>query len=157
MLALDPPPVPEGVTLAASAPGVAMVHLAWGEPERAFALSHWRAQLDLRPALTELWRSLSCGSLEGTSLETALRGNGGYARRGRVCGRMLRVLCELGLAEYVPPGRDRDARCVRLEGARTDLTRSAASRAYAARLEAAERYLRAGSPTAHAHAAAGAG
>ena len=54
-------------------------------------------------------------------------------------------------------GRDRDARCVRLEVARTDLTRSGASRAYVARLEAAERYLGARAPVAQAPAAADVG
>ena len=157
LLALDPPPVPEGVDLAASTAGHGMLHLAWGEPERAFALSHWRGQLDLRPMMAELWRALGGASLEGDALESALRGKGTYGRRGAVCGRMLRVLGELGLAQFTPPQADRLAECRALAGARTALEHSVAGRAYAARLAAVERYLGPEAPVARVPAAAGVG
>ena len=155
LLALDPPPVAEGVALAAGAPGEGTVHLGWGEPERAFALAHWRRQLDLRPQLTELWRALREGPLEGEALERALRGDGAYPRAGTVCGRMLRVLAELGLAEFAPAQAGSEASCRALAGARTELDRSPAHRAYAARLAAAERHLGPGAEAAHLRAAAG--
>ena len=141
LLLLDPPPVAEGVGLASAAPGQGMVHLAWGEPERTFALEHWRSQLHLRPALTEVWRALDAGDLEGEALERALRGPGAYPRGGALCGRFLRVLGELGLAEYRGSAAGTVARCRALRGARTNLDRSPANRAYAARLAAAEQYL----------------
>ena len=141
LLLLDPPPVPEGVDVAAATPGAGLVQLAWGEPERAFTLEHWRGQLDLRPPLVELWRALDGGRLEGGSLAAALRGAGSYRRSGALCGRLLRVLGELGLADYRPGTAAAPPGCRALPGARTDLGRSAANRAYMARLAAAERHL----------------
>ena len=158
LLALDPPPVEEGIDVAASAPGHGLLHLGWGEPERAFALSHWRTQLELRPSLTELWRALDGASLEGTALEGALRGAGTYPRGGAMGGRMLRVLAELGLVEYQPAAPAHPATCRALGGVRTQLVHSAANRAYLARLSAVERHLAADrSPAAHTRAAARAG
>ena len=154
LLVLDPPPVAEGIDLAAAAPGGGLVYLAWGDPERAFALEHWRSQLDLRPALIELWRALDGGGLDGPALEQALRGRATYPRGGALCGRLLRVLGEVGLAEYRPAGAGAPAGCRAVGGARTDLARSAANRAYAARLAAVERHLR---PETHVRAAARAG
>jgi hypothetical protein len=153
LLALDPPPVSEAVALAIGAEGVEMIHLAWGQAERDFTLAHWRAQLDLRPLLKELWRALADGSLEGDDLERVLRGSGTYPRGGRVCGRMLRVLCELGLAEYTAGRETAQPACRRLGAARTDLSLSAANRAYAARLQAVESYLAAKTPVPAATAA----
>lgn len=137
LLALDPPPVEEGVGLLTRAPGAGMIHLAWGGDECAFAAAYWGAQLTIRPALVELWRSLARGPLEGESLEAALRGGGAYPRGGAEGARLLRVLGDLGLADFDFAQRS----CRAVPGARTDLDRSAAGRAYAARLAAAERYL----------------
>ena len=136
VLAVDPPPVAAGLDVLRTMPGDGLVHLAWSEPERAFALAHARAELDVRPALIELWRAVTgAGTLEGDGLEAALRGTGAYPRGGALCGRMLRVLCELGLGEL-------DGRALRaVPGARTNLERSPAHRAYAARLADAERSL----------------
>ncbi len=92
LLALDPPPAQEGVALLAEAPGRGLAHLAWGEPECAFTAAHWRAQLAVRPGLTELWRALDGRSLEGDALESGLRGSGAYPRSGALGGRLLRVL-----------------------------------------------------------------
>ena len=58
-------------------PDEGLVHLAWGEPEREFAMAHWRSQLDLRPPLIELWRAITAaGALEGAELERMLTGRG---------------------------------------------------------------------------------
>jgi len=154
LLALDPPPVPEVLKLAAAAPGEGLLHLAWGEDERAFALSYWRAQLDLKPVLAELWRALDGGRLEGETLATALRGEGAYRRSGALCGRMLRVLTELGLTEYTAAKAGSSPACQALAGTRTELDRSAANRAYAARLAAVELHLGAVTPASREQAVA---
>ena len=148
LVALDPPPVEQGLDLLAAAPSDGLVHLSWGAAECEFARGHWRSQLDLRPSMAELWRALADadgGSLAGDTLTTALRGDSAYPRGGALCGRLLRVLGELGLATY-----DRAARsCEAAGGARTDLALSPAHRAYAARLGEVEAYLsRAGQPLA---------
>ena len=136
LLAVDPPPVAAGIDVLRAVPGEGLVCLGWGEPERDFALTHWRAQLELRPALVELWRAADhAGALDGDALERALRGEGAYPRSGAVCGRLLRVLEEIGLGTF--EGRSLAA----TPGARTDLVRSAAYRAYAARLGEAAAWL----------------
>ena len=148
LVALDPPPVEHGVDLLAATPGPGAVHLAWGAAECEFARAHWRAQLDLRPSMTELWRALTAsngGSLEGDAFATALRGGGAYPRGGALCGRLLRVLGELGLVSYQRAERS----CQVTGAARTDLALSPAYRAYAARLRDSHAYLSvAGQPLA---------
>ncbi|MEX2194359.1 MAG: single-stranded-DNA-specific exonuclease RecJ [Thermoleophilaceae bacterium] len=139
LVALDPPPHPSGQDLLAAAPGGRYAHLAWGEPEAAFALSVTAAELDLRPALAEAYRALrDAGGGAGEALAALLRGNGRYPRSPALCGRLLRVFCELGLVEL-----DTHAvRCHVLPGAgRTELDRSPAYRAYAARLADARAWL----------------
>ena len=149
LIVVDPPPVPAGIDrLVSPAPAgrgradagpAPMVHLAWGQPEREFALASWRDRLALRPALIELWRALDASrELTGPGLATALRGAGRHPRDGRHCGRLVRVLTELDLATW--DGAD-GGRLVRGAGGRTDLGRSHANGAYAARLVAAERHL----------------
>ena len=140
LLVLDPPPV--AGALAAAEAGRGYAHLAWGEPECTFALAHWRSQLDLRPALIDVWRALGRegGEVEGDALVRLLRGRGAYPRGGALSGRLLRILCELGLADLDREGRRARSRT----GPRTDLARSPAGRAYAARLAEAERHLGAG-------------
>ena len=136
LLALDPPPVAAGLDVLRAVPGEGLAHLAWGEPEREFSLAHWRSQLDLRPPLVEVWRALTAaGALEGAELERALKGSSAYPRSGALCGRLVRVLAELGLAEP----SERSLRSI--GGAQTDLHRSAAARAYGLRLAEAERHL----------------
>ena len=141
LVALDPPPVEDGVTLLEAACAQdGLAHAVWGPPEREFALACWRERLDLRPALVDLWRALdTAGELTGPELETALRGSGQHPRCGSHCGRLVRVLCELDLAAWDPAAGA--PRLIRGEGTRTELTRSAAYRAYAERLAMAERYL----------------
>ena len=80
-------------------------------------------------------RSPPRGRSRAPSWSACSRGEGAYPRSGALCGRLLRVLGELGLAEV-------DGRALRATpGARTDLDRSAAHRAYSSRLAEAERYL----------------
>jgi single-stranded-DNA-specific exonuclease len=151
VVAVDPPPLAEGVELLRRSPAPAgdvaagerrpaTVHLSWGEPERDFTLASWRDRLELRPALVELWRALdAAGELSGTDLEIALRGTGSQPRDCRHAGRLVRVLCELDLASWEQSADG--PRLLRGSAARTDLANSHANRAYAARLAAAERHL----------------
>jgi len=138
LVALDPPPVGAGVDLLAAASGEGFAHLAWGPGECAFAREYWRSELDLRPALAEVWRALStAGPVEGEDLAELLRGTGSYPRRGALCARLVRVLEELGLASFDRTTR----RCAVRPGPRTQLDSSPAYRAYAIRLQAAECHL----------------
>jgi single-stranded-DNA-specific exonuclease len=123
VVALDPP-LAAGRVAAAGAGG-ALVHLAWGEAETAFAMRVLERTCELRPPVTALYRALR----DGEPLPGALAATGPPA----VAGRALRVLVELGLVEL-----DRAAGAVRIPpvGGRTALERSAAFRAAAARLEA---------------------
>ncbi len=142
VVALDPPPIEAGMALLAGADGsgAAVAHLAWGEPERAFALACWRDRLALRPALIEVWRALDAGgALEGQALAAALRGDGQHSRDARHCARLVRVLSDLGLGSYDIGATG--PRLSRGEARRTELDRSIAYRAYTARLVQATRYL----------------
>ncbi|MDQ3720447.1 MAG: hypothetical protein M3350_06675, partial [Actinomycetota bacterium] len=139
LVAVDPPPVAGGRELLAAAPSTGFLHLAWGAPEAEFALAVWRAGLDLRPALTSVFRALrEAGDCQGTSLERLLRGEGAHPRASAACGRVVRVLLELDLVE-VEEGAEPLLRVT--DSPRTELERSAAYRAYAARLDAAENWL----------------
>jgi single-stranded-DNA-specific exonuclease len=134
LVAFDPPPVP--VT---DVPGACVLHLAWGPAELEFALAVWRSELELRPALVDVFRALrAAGSLAGDELRQALVGAGRYARSPEVCGRLLRVLGELDLVEYVDAAAG-GPRCRARDGRRTELERSIAYRGYRGRLERARR------------------
>jgi single-stranded-DNA-specific exonuclease len=116
VVALDPPPGAAGEALLAALPGGGFAHLAWGEPEVAFALALAQAELDLRPPLTAVYRALrEVGGASGDELRTLLCGDGRYPRSAALCGRLLRVLVELGLATYS------ERRCELVPGARADL------------------------------------
>ena len=136
LVALDPPPGGIGDPLLGAAP---RAHLAWGPVEADFALSAYRAALDLRPQLTEVFLALR-ELPEGASpdeLQGALCGAGRYPRDARTCARLLTVLVELSLIEV-----DLDARACRIaDGARSDLELSATFRASRDELAAAERAL----------------
>jgi single-stranded-DNA-specific exonuclease len=122
VVALDPPLGAGSLALVEGAG--AAVHLVWGEPEAAFALRVAEAVLDLRAPAATLYRALRVGR----ALADALAATGPPA----VAGRALRVLAELGLVEV-----DRAAMTVRVPPARrTELERSPAFRAAAARLAA---------------------
>jgi len=127
VVALDPPlPLETAAATAAALGGArgAMVHLAWGDGEARFALAVLDATGALRAPAGALYRALR----GGTELPAALAAAGPPA----VAGRALRVLSELGLVAV-----DRARRTVEVPpAARTDLERSPAFRAAAARLEA---------------------
>jgi single-stranded-DNA-specific exonuclease len=148
VVALDPPLGHEAALRLAGAHG-ALVHLAWGEGERRFALNVLEATGDLRAPARALYRALKAG----TALPDALAATGPPA----VAGRALRVLTELGLVTV-----DRTTLAVAVPAAdRTDLERSPSFRAAAARLQATRarldaRRARAAAPPARETAVAAA-
>jgi hypothetical protein len=99
-----------------------------------------RANLDLRPSLIGLYRALRERPVAGADLERVLRGDGTHPRTPELAARLVRVLSELGLIAYERDGAGHPA-CRVLEAPRTELEKSAAYRAYAARLAEAERRL----------------
>jgi single-stranded-DNA-specific exonuclease len=138
LVALDPPVSATGLELLRGAPSDGFVHLAWGEPEVEFALGHAQAELDLRPALAELYRAVRAaeGAAVGPQLEALLAGGGAHPRSPAMAARLLTVLSELGLASYA------DGRCVLAPGAeRVELERSPTYIACQDQLEGARRYL----------------
>jgi single-stranded-DNA-specific exonuclease len=141
LVAVDPPLGGDWDALAGLGP---RAHLAWGAGEIDFALQVWRAELDLRPALTDAFRALRTlpPDASAATLERALRGSAAYPRSAECCGRLLRILDELGLVELALE----EPRCRALDGVRTDLELSAAYRAYRVRLAAAERALGVAAP-----------
>jgi single-stranded-DNA-specific exonuclease len=147
VVALDPPPTAAGEVLLTALPGVGFAHLAWGEPEVAFALALAEAELDLRPPLTALYRALrESGGAAGDELRALLRGEGRYPRSAALCGRLLRVLVELGLASYS------DRRCVLLEGVRADLETAPTYKRCQQQLGAVRSYLAMAMPRSRAAA-----
>ena len=136
VVALDPPPGGMGDPLLRSVP---RAHLAWGPAEAEFALTAWRAELDLRPQLTDVYRALRAlpSGAPAAELEAALRGSGRYPRSARACARLARVLTELELIQLDAPGRS----CRVLDAARSELERSATYRAACDELAATERAL----------------
>jgi single-stranded-DNA-specific exonuclease len=143
VVALDPPGEERWLTVAASAPGeTSFLHLAWGRAEVDFALAAARAALETRAALTEAYRAIrQAGSPAGDALRSALEGASPHPRSAAHCGRLLRVLTELGLVAYDAAATGDGPRCRLLAASRTALEVSAAYRAYQERLAAAERYL----------------
>jgi single-stranded-DNA-specific exonuclease len=148
LVALDPPPGGMADPLLNATP---RAHLAWGPAEAEFAIAAYRAALDLRPQLTDVYRALRELTATGAALEAALRGSGHYPRPPSVCARLLRVLTELGLIEL-----DLDTRsCHLLEAVRSDLDRSPTYRTSRSQLEATERALAPELPQALPAAATG--
>jgi single-stranded-DNA-specific exonuclease len=136
LVVVDPPLAGEWDAFAGLGP---RVHLAWGPGEIDFALQVWRAELDLRPALTDAFRALRAlaPDASASALEEALCGAAAYPRSPECCGRLLRILDELGLVELALEA----PRCRALDGVRTELELSAAYHGYRGRLAAAERAL----------------
>jgi hypothetical protein len=136
LVALDPPPGGIADPLLRSVP---RAHLAWGPAEAEFALTASRAELDLRPQLTEIYRALRelPADASAADLEAALRGGARYPRNARACARLARVLTELSLIEL-----DTHARTCRvLDSVRSDLELSPTYRASRDELAATERAL----------------
>jgi RecJ OB domain len=141
LVALDPPSGGRADPLLGAAP---RAHLAWGPAEAEFALAVAGAELDLRPALAEVYRALrALPDPHGPeALEAALRGSARYPRSARVCARLVSVLTELTLIELDLPARS----CRVLDAGRTDLERSAGYREARERLDGTRRALRAELP-----------
>ncbi len=150
LVALDPPPGGMTDPLLGVTP---RAHLAWGPVEADFAMHAYRAALDLRPQLTEVYRALRAlpPEAEAADLEAALRGACRYPRDARACARLIRVLTEVGLIEL---NLDRRT-CAVLDGVRADLERSATFSAAREELERAEHALAAELPSAVPAAAVG--
>jgi hypothetical protein len=127
LIALDPPPRGVADPLLAVGP---RAHLAWGSAEAEFAEQVHRAELYMRPALSDVYRALR--ELPADALERALRGDGRYPRTPECCARLVRVLSELELIELSldPP------RAGLLDARPTELERSPTFRAAMAELDA---------------------
>jgi len=143
LLALDPPLDRNAVEVLASAPApdAGLIHLAWGPVEIDYALAVARSELDLRPAVTAIYRSLR--KLGEGSLEEVLEDGELGVRSPRACGRAVRVLIELSLIEL--SRRMGTHWCRLLEVERTELEWSQTFRECATRLASATAYLE-GSP-----------
>jgi single-stranded-DNA-specific exonuclease len=136
LVALDPPPGGASDPLLGATP---RSHLAWGPAEAEFALGAYRAALDLRPPLAELYRALRelPPDASTSALEAAFRGDGRYPRPAALCARLLTVLTELGLValDLDAPG------CRVVEAARSELDSSPSFRTAREELAAVERAL----------------
>ena len=136
LVALDPPP---GGTRDPLLGAVPRAHLAWGPAEADFAVTAWRAELELRPQLAEIYRALRelPPDAGAEQLEAALRGSGRYPRNARACARLAGVLEELNLIELDPAARS----CRVLDAVRSELERSPTYRASRDELSAIEHAL----------------
>ena len=146
LLAVDPPDRGSLERLLADAPGPAAgawSHRAWGEAERAFALRVATAEWDASGPLRELYRALAQRPgrrAGGQELRRLLEGPGAHPRRTERCGRLVRILVELGLVAYDPHAPAGPTLRV-LSDARTSLDRSPTHRRALERLADARRYL----------------
>jgi len=140
VVALDPPPGDYGEALLAATAGEGAAHLAWGPADAQFALAAWCAELDLGIALAGLYRALRDAADGPEALEAALRGPGPHPRPSSLSGRLVRVLCELGLVEWVAAA-DGGPACMLLDAPRTSLELSPTVRACRERLATVERRL----------------
>jgi single-stranded-DNA-specific exonuclease len=150
LVALDPPP---GGIADPRLRTVPRAHLAWGPAEAEFTLTAARAELDLRPQLTDVYRALRelPSATPHEDLEAALRGAGRYPRNARACARLAAILTELSLIEL-----DTDARTCRvLDAVQSDLDLSPTFRAARDQLAATERALAAELPRTLETAATG--
>ena len=136
LVALDPPMHPDQEALLLSGDSSQMAHLAWGEPELRYCRDVLDRDLALRPSLVGTYRALR----DGAGLDAALG-----ALPAAAAGRLLAVLLELGLVELdggdgvtVPPAQH------------TDLERSPAFRAAAARHAEGAAWLTSASATPQA-------
>lgn len=131
LVALDPPACAAEEAALQRVQAGRTTHLAWGSPELRFSEDVLEHDAVTRPALLALYRALR--DAPGAPLADVLT-EGRTAVHG---GRLLRVLDELGLVVV-----DREAGRASVPAAEhTDLERSAAFRAYAARREEGLRWL----------------
>jgi hypothetical protein len=116
------------------------LHVLWDEPERQFAGKALAEQWPAREAVATAFRALrALGEGGGPELRQALASEGRYPLCPEACARRFRVLGELGLLRGACEGGAGIVRVVSSE--RTDLSLSAAFRAYGERLSEAQRYL----------------
>jgi single-stranded-DNA-specific exonuclease len=137
LVALDPPMHPDQEALLLAGDRSQMAHLAWGEPELRYCRDVLDRDLALRPSLVGTYRALRGGA----GLDVALGD-----RPEIPAGRLLAVLLELGLVE-LEEGADR----VSVPPAQhTELERSPAFRAAAARHAEGTAWLTSASATSQA-------
>ena len=150
LVALDPPPRGAADPLLHTTP---RAYLAWGPAEAEFAIAAYRASLDLRPQLAEVYRALRdlTPGAPATDVEAAVRGTARYPRPPATCVRLLAVLAELGLVELELDTPS----CRIIEDVTSDLERSPTYRATREELAAAEQALAAELPRALPAAATG--
>jgi single-stranded-DNA-specific exonuclease len=152
LVALDPPENARGERLLGAAPGppgmkiTPRAHVCWGRSEVDFARRSARARLELRPALTELYRALRAGGgeLSGGALARALWGSGQYPRDPELCARLISVLGEPELPTYTGRAGSEPVCWLRARARRVELECSPTYRASLARLAEAHAYLRDG-------------
>jgi single-stranded-DNA-specific exonuclease len=141
VVAVDPPSRP----LLDRPEGEGWTHLAWGRPELDFAARIHEWDFSLREPLTAVYRALRAARVaRGEAGEALLRGDGPQPRSAALAGRLVRVLTELGLAEF-----DREGWGLNMAEnlQRTALERSAAFVAYQRRFEDGQQYLISSNPT----------
>jgi single-stranded-DNA-specific exonuclease len=128
VLALDPPPVVDGLGLVGALPGTGFAHCAWGSGEKTVAHETLAARADVRATVARVYRALrDAGPVARDELERVLDE---VASRPD-CAFALSVLLELSLVTM-------EEDTVSVTDARpTDLEASAAYRAERARLEGA--------------------
>ncbi|MEA2398222.1 MAG: single-stranded-DNA-specific exonuclease [Thermoleophilaceae bacterium] len=124
LLALDPPEHPDGRPALAAAPSrdPGFAHLAWGPAEAEFALAVARRDLDLRPAVTAVYRALRAAAVSASADVQAALAGARAELPPLVVARALRVLAELEL--LVVDTASGSLSCRLLERQRTALERS---------------------------------
>ncbi len=126
--------------LPCSGPGPGFLHVLWTAAEQEFAGKVLAEQWPTREGTAMTYRALrQIGDCRGRRLREALAGSGSHPLSPEASARRFRVLRELGLLQGSPEGGNGVVRVV--SSVRTDLQRSAAFRAYSARLSEAQRFL----------------
>jgi single-stranded-DNA-specific exonuclease len=141
LVVLDPPPDPSQLARARTALGDAVTHLSWGMDELRFAEHVHTVSHALRQPLASAYRALR----DGRSMPEALGRDATPAWSPVLAGRLLRVLLELGLADF--DNATGNATLVAPAG-RVELEDSATYRACAKRLAPGERWLSSAGPVA---------
>ena len=141
VVALDPPPHAHLDALLQAAPGSGYTHLAWGPQELDLTRRILRWELNLRPPLEALFRGLRAArTADAPRAEALLRGEGPQPHTPALAARLVRLLCDLGLATHSEP--------LTLAHAATapsgPLEACAAFRCYARRLDDGLRWLSTG-------------
>ena len=116
------------------------LHVLWSDAETDFAAKALAEQWASREGVAATYRALrQTGDARGRRLREALAGGGDHQLCPEAAARRFRVLRELGLLQGSPEGGAGVVRVV--SSVRTDLQRSAAFRAYDARLSEAQQFL----------------